>query len=77
MARFGHNSTTEIQKEVEKWIPVNTRKSQSAIWKKISEFCEERQFELETTLQSINNIALIHIDMGFNMKRKTAMIMST
>lgn len=69
MSRFGNTNEADIQAEINNLIPLNTVKSQSSIWNQFSSFCEERNFDLNTK-QSVEDVARILMDWGFNMKKK-------
>lgn len=69
MSRFGNICESEIIREIEKSTPENTKKSHSSIWNQFSEFCKQRNFDLETE-QSVENVAGILMDWGFNMKKQ-------
>lgn len=71
MSRFGKDSQEVIRTEVDNLTPSNTKRSKLTIWKQFLAFCEERKYKVgEQT--SIEELARILEDWGFNMKRKNS-----
>lgn len=50
LSRFGRENSEMIRKEVELFIPINTKRSKTMIWKQFLEFCEEKKYTIETGL---------------------------
>lgn len=71
MSRFGTQSEEKIRKEVDILIPPNTKKSKATIWKQFLEFCEEKNYRIAAGT-SVEEIAEILEDWGFNMKKKNS-----
>ncbi|XP_031334073.1 uncharacterized protein LOC116164086 [Photinus pyralis] len=56
--RFGDKPVSEIDQQIKKNIPVNTKKSRDSVWNQFSKFLDEKNYKLDrtTSLFEINNI---------------------
>lgn len=73
MARFGKSSAADIDKRIEDLTPINTKRSQTSIWKQLNEFCAEKSYSLEQTTMS-EELVLILKDWASNMRKKDGSI---
>ena len=67
--RFGCVSFDEINDNIDKCVPDNTKKTRNSIWKQFTSFCESRQYQLLETSKE-EDIANILKDWAFNMRKK-------
>jgi hypothetical protein len=67
--RFGTKSETEINEEIDKNVPSNTKKSRCSVWTQFTNFLVEKNYKLEasTSLEDLNAILK---SWACNMKRK-------
>lgn len=69
-SRFGEATGGEIDEAIDKGTPVNTKRSNSYVWKQFMEFCRERGYELEKTTP-VEKLAQVMKDWGYNMKKRS------
>lgn len=67
--RFGDTSEIEINKNIEKSLPQNTKKSHDSVWRQFTQFCEEKNMVL-TQSTSAEQINFILKSWAYNMKKQ-------